>query len=115
MVNPVVYDPRYGQFGELDARCDNYLGRGQFARINPGTGGKPKTMLAGKVLPAVKLCQARWCKWGAQHCGRDWLGTGFTKSLRAWSQSHNDLNASSSSENMPVQSPTAFAEVCLWS
>ena len=58
MVNPVVYDPRYGQFGELDARCDNYLGRGQFARINPGTGGKPKTMLAGKVLAAVKPCHA---------------------------------------------------------
>ena len=73
MVNPVVYDPRYGQFGELDARCDNYLGRGQFARINPGTGGKPKTMLAGKVLPAVKPCQPRRCKWGAQHCGRDWV------------------------------------------
>ena len=38
MVNPVVYGPRYGQFGELGARWDNYLGRGHFAQsINPET------------------------------------------------------------------------------
>ena len=38
MVNPVVYGPRYGQFGELGARWDNYLGRGHFGQsINPET------------------------------------------------------------------------------
>ena len=48
MVNPVVYGPRYGQFGELGARWDNYLGRGHFAQsINPATSAAKDN--AGKV------------------------------------------------------------------
>ena len=53
MVSRVVYGPRYGQFGGLAARWDNYLGRGHFGQsINPATSAataKDKDK-AGKVL-----------------------------------------------------------------
>ena len=57
MVNPVVlYGPRYGQFGELDARWDNYLGRGHFTRINPATS-------------LATACQRQCWSWSANQDG----------------------------------------------
>ena len=76
MVNPVVYGPRYGQFGELGARWDNYLGRGHFAQsINPAT--RTATACQRQCWQEVwqcNKCQPRWCKWGAELTRGYWGG-----------------------------------------
>ena len=86
MVSRVVYGPRYGQFGGLAARWDNYLGRGHFGQsINPATSAATACQRQSWQGVAVQRWQPRWCKWGAERsrgCWRGYLGLGSLLTLK---------------------------------